>query len=82
MKYLKEEVDQYNIGLYICERSSDLTKCDVLKNLWKTDTDYNFPVYINKIKESSVVNGLLYFHTYVFKNYLKVNFVYVVRVFQ
>ena len=23
MKYLKEEVDQYNIGLYICERSSD-----------------------------------------------------------
>ena len=23
MKYLKEEGDQYNIGLYICERSSD-----------------------------------------------------------
>ena len=48
MKYLKEEVDQYNIGLYICERSSDLTKGDVLKNLWKPDIDYNFPVYINK----------------------------------
>ena len=45
MKYLKEEVDQYNIGLYICERSSDLTKCDVLKNLWKPGLDYNFPVY-------------------------------------
>ena len=48
MKYLKEEVDQYNIGHYICERSSDLTKCDVLKNLWKPDIDYNFPVYIDK----------------------------------
>ena len=48
MKYLKEEVDQYNIGLYICERSSDLTKCDVLKNLWKPDIDYNFPVCIDK----------------------------------
>ena len=48
MKYLKEGVDQYNIGLYICERSSDLTKCDVLKNLWKPDIDYNFSVYINK----------------------------------
>ena len=48
MKYLKEEVDQYNIGLYICERSSDLTKGDVLKNPWKPDIDYNFPVYINK----------------------------------
>ena len=48
MKYLKEEVDQYNIGRYICERSSELTKCDVLKNLWKPDIDYNFPVYIDK----------------------------------
>ena len=48
MKYLKEEVDQYNIGHYICERSSDLTKYDVLKNLWKPDIDYNFPVYIDQ----------------------------------
>ena len=48
MKYLKEEVDQYNIDLYICERSSDLKKCDVLKNLWKPDIDYNFPVHIDK----------------------------------
>ena len=48
MKYLKEEVDQCNIGLYICERSSDLKKCDVLKNLWKPDIDYDFPVHIDK----------------------------------
>ena len=48
IKYWKEEADQYNMGLYICERSSKLTNCDVLKNLWKPDIDYNFPVYIDK----------------------------------
>ena len=48
IKYSKEEADQYNIGLYVSERSSDLTKCDVLKNLWKPDIDHDLPVYIDK----------------------------------
>ena len=48
MKNSMEEVDQYNIGLDVCERSSDLRKCDVIKNLWKPDLDYNFSVYIDK----------------------------------
>ena len=33
MKNSKEEVDQYNIGFYVCERSSDLRKSDVIQKL-------------------------------------------------
>ena len=33
------------------------------------------------IKESSVINGLLYFHSYVSQNYLKVDFAYSVSPF-
>ena len=50
MKNSKEEVDQYNIGLCVCERSSDLRKSNVIQNLWKPDKDYDFPVYIDKKK--------------------------------
>ena len=47
-KYSKEEVDQYDIGLYVCEKNSDLIKYDVINNLWKPDIDYKFPFYIDE----------------------------------
>ena len=85
IKCSKEEVDQYDIGLYVCEKNSDLTKYDVINNLRKPDIDYKYPFYIDKknpkVKESSVINGLLYFHGYVIQIYLKVHFVYIVSSF-
>ena len=47
-KCLKEEVDQYDIGLYLCEKNSDLTKYDAINKLWKPDIYYKFPVYIDE----------------------------------
>ena len=47
-KCSKEQVDQYDICLYVCEKHSDITKYDVINNLWKPDIDYKFPVYIDE----------------------------------
>lgn len=55
LNYLNEEVDQNDIGLYVSERNSDLTKCDVINNLWKPDIDYKFPVYIDKNNPTAMV---------------------------
>ena len=54
-KYLKEEVDQYDIGLYVFERNSDFTKYDVINKLWKLDIDYKFPVYIDKNNPTTMI---------------------------
>ena len=33
MKNSKQEIDQHVIGLYVCERSSDVRKSDIIQNL-------------------------------------------------
>ena len=47
-KCSNEEVDQYDIGLYVCEKNSDLTKIRCNKQLVEARYRLQIPAYIDE----------------------------------